>query len=556
MTSSDAPNDFHSLTQEVVKSFLHTVVVLDDRAEMSPDGGDLAGRGVPGPLKPPDYSPSPAPTSSETSRDPRGAPLNAGAVIDGFAEIGSVCAVLKADQGGEFQERTVTAARRADIVILDWTLHDSRGEEALAILRKILSADPERLRLIAIYTGDPELAAIYERVREEIRGVYPNKEPKEEDRSLRLTWGPLHVVILAKSGTNVLPQFENQKVAEDGLADRLVTEFAEMTGGLIRNVAIQGIAGIRANAHKILAKFDPSLDPAYLGHRVLLPHPPEAEDHIEEALGSEIASVLEEHRPGKWADINAIKLWLAHHKPEGLRISDPRGPQDDAMEECCQLLVQGFEALGAPVPGFTNEVGKNTLRKRPTKATEPFAEDIESALRADHRFAALLQLKTRYRGRPPRLSIGTVLLDTSEGAQDSYLLCLQPKCDSVRLRGQTGFPFIPLVPLMDEGGGNEGLRLVVEIESDQWEYFGIKPKPSELLVPVFQPGDDTLGEVTAEKVQGDQFVFEDVDKRRYRWIAQVKDEHALRVAGEVAAAMARPGPNDAEWLRRGKYPRR
>ena len=551
MTSSDAPNDFRSLTQDVVKSFLHTAVVLDDLPEMPPDGGGLAGGDVSGPLESPDYPSSPAPTESSPSRDRRGVPLNAGAVIDGFAEIGSVCAVLKANQGGGFQKRTVEAARRADIVILDWTLHDSSGDEALAVLRDILNADRERLRLIAIYTGEPNLGVIYERVGEEIRGFYPDKEPKEEDRSLRLTWGPLHVVILAKLGTlSPASQYGSQEVAEDGLADRLVEEFAEMTGGLIRNVAIQGIAGIRANAHKILAKFEPSLDPAYLGHRLLLPHPPEAADHLDEALGSEIASVLDEHRPGRQAGIDAIKLWLAHRESEGLQISDPLGPQDGAMENWSRLLTQGFESPSSPAPGF---VKTNKLRKR---ATEPFAEDLDSAKRADRRFAALLQLKTRYHSQSPRLSIGTVLLDTSEGAHDPYLLCLQPRCDSVRLRGQTGFPFIPLVPLMDEGGGNEGLRLVVESESDQWEYFGIKPKPSELKVRVFQPGDDALGEVTAEKVQGDQFVFEDVDKRRYRWIAQVKDEHALRVAGEVSAALARPGPNDAEWLRRGKYRRR
>ena len=102
------------------------------------------------------------------------------------------------------------------------------------------------------------------------------------------------------------------------------------------------------------------------------------------------------------------------------------------------------------------------------------------------------------------------------------------------------------------------LRLVVESQRDRWEYFGIKPKPSELTVRFFDPGENPAGEVSANENVDGHFFFEATDERRYRWVAQVKDEHALSVAGEVAAALARPGPNDAEWLRRafGSAPER
>ena len=550
MTSASGSAGFRSQTRAVVESFLQTVVVLDDLAEMPRTNGGPAGEAASRGIVRPDYPQSTAPPDPVENRDPRGVPLDARSVIDGFAEIGSVCAVLKANPDEGFRERTVKAARRADIVILDWRIHDSTGEEALGVLREIVQDDggSGRLRLIAIYTGEPNLRTIYERVRDAIGEFYQGEELREAD-VLRMSRGPLHVVVLAKPGatTAAVPEFENQEVAEGELAERLASEFAEMTGGLIRNAAIAGIAGIRDNAHRILAKFEPSLDPAYLGHRLLLHHPPEAADHIEDALSSEVASVLGDHRPGRWADGDAIESWLAHRDSEGVRLSEPLGfpGNESAVTGWSSLLDRGFEAPGTPEPGF---VSKSALRRQ---ATEPFTDDADAARRSNLRFAALLTLKTHYPGRPPRLSIGSVL-HTREGAQDRYFLCLQPKCDSVRLRDSSGFPFIPLVPLTDAGNVSDGLslRLVVERETDQWEHFGIEAKPSELTVRFFRPGDDPPGEVVVEEDSEGRFFFEGTDERRYRWIAQMKDEHALGVAGEVAAALARPGPNDAEWLRR------
>ena len=361
MNSRPASAEFRSQTRAVVESFLQTAVVLDDLAEMPRTVGGPAGESASGTITSPDYPPSTAPTDNVPSRDPRGVPLNAESVIDGFAEIGSVCAVLKANPGDGFRERTVRAARRADIVVLDWTIHDSTGEEALRVLSEIVQGDggSGRLRLIAIYTGEPNLRTIYEQVRDAIDDFYHDEELREEADVLRMSRGPLHIVILAKAGAAgaAASEFRDQEVTEEKLAGRLADEFVEMIGGLVRNAAIAGIAGIRDNAHRILAKFEPSLDPAYLGHRLLLHHPPEAADHIEDALISEIASVLEEHRPGTWAGGDAIQSWLAHRDSEGLDLSKPLGfPGDEsAVSGWRSLLDQGFEAPGLPQSGIRQE---------------------------------------------------------------------------------------------------------------------------------------------------------------------------------------------------------
>ena len=548
MTNDDAPTEFRSRTRDIVESFLRTVVVLDDLAVMSMSISEPTGAATSASLRIPDFPQSPAPSEDTVRHDPQGVSLDADAVINGFADIGSVCAVLNPVPGDNFHERTVKTARRADIVILDWKIHESVGDVALNVMRAILREDRQRLRLMAFYTGEPDIHGIFNRIKEVVTEFYEDDELLESD-GFRISKGPLHIVVLAKQGTlnDLQPELRNQEVAEGQLADRLANDFALMTGGLIRNCAIEGITAIRDNAHRILAKFEVSLDPAYLGHRLMLPHPPDAEDHLVEALGSELVSVLEENRPGACADLEAIESWLKQQEHEGLGVSDkfPFSGTQKAVDRWRDLLSRGIDDANAILP---IDVGKRDMRKQ---ATEPFAKDTEAALRSNRRFAALLRLKTRYPGRPPRLSIGS-LLSTCEDDEDRYFLCLQPKCDSVRLSESSGFPLIPLVPLEDVEVGNQGtsLRLVLETSKDQWKDFGIKPKPSELSIRFFKPGTDPPGEVVATVMQDGSFLFEDEEGKKYRWMAEMKDEHALGIAGEVASALTRPGPNDAEWLRR------
>ena len=546
--TSDAPTGFRSRTRDVVESFLRTVVLLDDLAVMSASTGEPTGAAAPAPLSVPDYPQSPTPKDDILRRDPQGVRLDADAVIGGFADIGSVCAVLNPAPGDEFRERTVKAARRADIVILDWKIHESVGDAALDVMRDLLREGRQRLRLLAFYTGEPNLHEIFNRIKDVVTEFYEDDELLESN-GFRISKGPLHVVVLAKQGTlnELQPEFRNQEVAESQLADRLANDFAVMTGGLIRNCAMAGITAVRDNAHRILAKCEQSLDPAYLGHRLMLRHPPDAEDHLVEALGSELISVLEENRPGACADVGAIKSWLAQREHEGLRISDrfsfPNG--QGAIDGWRDLLSKGIEDDNAILP---IGVSKSKLQKQ---ATEPFSENAEAAFHSNRRFAALLCLKTRYPGRPPRLSIGSIL-HTREGDKDCYFLCLQPKCDSVRLSALSGFPLIPLIPLKDVEVNNQGtsLRLILETSKDEWKDFGIKPKPSELSIRCFKPTSDPPGEVVATRMQDGSFFFEDEEGKKYRWMAEMKDEHALGIAGEVASALARPGPNDAEWLRK------
>ena len=545
MTSNLEIVPFQTFTLDAIESFLQSVVVLDDLAEMSPS--DLTLDSGSDPLTSPDYPQTTQPADSVSEHDPQGVPLHAEQVIAGFADIGSVCAVLSAAPGREFPERTVRAARRADIVVLDWKIQDSVGDAALAVMREILKDDAyaDRLRLVAIYTGEPNLGEIHQRVRGATDEFYEEHELVDDPANFRLSKGPLHIVVLAKAGVLTRAPAElGREVSESDLARRLTEEFALMAGGLLRNTAISGIAAVRDNSHKILAKFTRRLDPGYLAHRLLLPHPPDAEDHVEEALGAEIMSVLEDALPGAQANVEAIESWLTSRLSEGLDLSVPftfPGEQN-LVHRWRDLLSEGI-GPSAILP----EGGRNGLRAR---GAEAFTEQEAEADRANHRFAALLGLKTRYPGRRPRLTLGTVVQTEGDG-DPQYLLCLQPKCDSTRLYDTTGFPLIPLDAA--GSGGIEALPLMVDKGVDEWEHFEVNPTPSDLIVRRFEPDTSPPGEVLASaELENGVFCFSDINGVKYRWLAELKDEHALRVATAVANALSRPGPNDSEWLRQAQ----
>ena len=103
--TNNAPTTFRSRTRDVVESFLRTVVVLDDLAVMSRTTAEPIGSEVSAPLNIPDYPQAPVPKGDTIRRDPQGVGLDADAVINGFADIGSVCAVLNPAPGDEFHER-------------------------------------------------------------------------------------------------------------------------------------------------------------------------------------------------------------------------------------------------------------------------------------------------------------------------------------------------------------------------------------------------------------------------------------------------------------------
>jgi len=523
----DPLNNLTKMSVDIARRYLHSAVILDDEAEFPPANEE------PNVLTPPEIGSSQGGDTESQPKTPDHS-LNAKLLIDSFADQGLVCSVFKPSEGGQYAERIQNIATKADIVILDWTLFreavsnpDDIGNETLKLIGDILQKDAEgnrdRSRLIAIYTAQPGLESIADKVGSWLEGTGHNVSRS----GTTITSGRLRISVFSKS-----------EVLVNDLPDLLITDFAAMIEGLLPNVAMSGLAALRESTHQLLGRFSASLDPGYLGHRVLLPDPQDAEDHLVFALGSEIMAILEDDRSGKHAGIEEARVWISEAPAKyDFDLSEPIQPPNGRSPESWygDLLEFGIYGIDeSEVYGL-----KGRLRR---EATEAFTKNAEDALMVNRRFQSLLSLKTGHSATPPQLKLGTIVSFIGPRGEDEYYICIQPKCDSTRLKNNTSFPLLKLL----ESEKVEEFVIPGKL-ADSWVNCRASNKPQDIRMVEFRPDAFPPGEVTG-KMDGDECFFDSVDGR-FKFHAQLKDEHAQRTANAIAAALSRPGPDDSEWLR-------
>lgn len=153
------------------------------------------------------------------------------------------------DEGpDQSRELVVKAARRADIMVLDWSIDRDEGTTTAEIIKQILSADNEeerRLRLIAIYTSRLETELILDRLQEVIDQFFDDATLVREQFSLAK--GPLRIEIYAKQTAHVVNTATTDKKTEQ----RPNTEIQERA----EHPAIVAATTSQHLRHKVLAPF-------------------------------------------------------------------------------------------------------------------------------------------------------------------------------------------------------------------------------------------------------------------------------------------------------------
>ena len=90
--------------------------------------------------------------------------------------------------------------------------------------------------------------------------------------------------------------------------------------------------------------FSCSLDPAYLGHRLLLSDPSEAEDEVVTMLVAEVLSILEHGGVAKQAGIDSIRAWINEMTiRKSLRPRQLFEHPQDSEDTLLGLLENGFD---------------------------------------------------------------------------------------------------------------------------------------------------------------------------------------------------------------------
>jgi len=551
-------SSFFQYSRKITEKFLQSTVVIDDCAIFPGAGAEpvaakmttpprrvSVGRAVK------ELAGKTAKIERETiSEDPH--QLNAKKVIDGFAAKGIVCSVIKPDQ----EDRTALPdymyklSFNADMIVIDWSMQEDDGEIALSLMKQLITGDlleRAQLRLIAIYTIDQDIEKIPNKIKDslEVQGIRNILLSEEAPFTIQI--GSIRIIVLSKPGADIPKDALKQQVAFEQLADRLTTEFTAMTIGLVSNVVLNSLAEIRINNHKIVTNFASDLDAPYLTQRSLLENPEDAEEHLVALVAAELSAILEEKDVRVSANIKAIKQWIDYKKSsdDEFIFDVDNGPSIKwNKEQVIDLLEKGLNIVN----NDKYKIGRGSFIKNALNSnlTKMYYGEGVSQPYLDEKFAVIANFRSFY-GKPiPRLNLGTIIKTID--ATNKYYICIQPRCDCVRIQNRTNFLFLPLT--LSEGNDVE---LVVK-DNGTFMRFCIKKSSYDIKPIEFMPKLRGKGCIVAH-MRKEGYCFKDTRRNIYKWIGELRIEHALSLSNEFSSELVRVGPNESEWLRRKKSKR-
>ncbi|XCN73878.1 MAG: response regulator receiver domain [Candidatus Electrothrix aestuarii] len=530
-------------TRKAVEDFIQTVVFIDDKiytsySDLSLNDEKKKQVTSPGRRKPATKSAAekkdPSAQSLASSEDnPNFSPHD---IQASFAKKRIVCSLHQPRKTDTVSETSIVykLCSAADIVIVDWNLHGDI-ERAKTLVENLvvqsLKENPHQLRLVLVYTDTPNLFHIADQLSERLSEKVPDEiEDNPADKGLAFHTSSARVVVFGKP-TQRLPEFKDFEVEEKDLADRAIAEFCKLADGMLQGCILQGLAAIRKNSRKVLTRFHSGLDGAFLTHRALgLPHE-EAFDHITPLLVAELEAILEDSLETPLVNDGVLKDWCDNHVV-GKHIENKISGVD-IHEFTYRFCCTGYEVLN--IRGLQNKPAKKQLPNTlcpDNKANPPSADQSSMS-----ELAILMSQKAHYKSKRNCLKLGTVLRECSGG--ERYLLCLQPVCDSVRLSGSKPFLFCYL----DVSSNNKKVTHIIP-EGEEYCELSFNPcKENRLLIAFSANHKETVSE---KKGTG---IFLDDKQNKYKWIAQLKPDHAQQAAEKFARELSRVGLTESEWLR-------
>lgn len=484
-------------------------------------------------------------------------------LMESFAQKGIVCALYEPREHFKTDTKSdlFRLCERADVVILDWDLHNDDGDGVCALLAELIEQSerelPHHVRLCAIYTSETSLHQVLSRLLDSLEKRTIKVEV--EHGHLRLMAGATKITVFGKPPA--VSRVEDERpyeVEEVGLADRIIQEFAGLHHGIMPAFALHGLASIRRNTKRLLEKFRGELDGAFLLHRALAFGDREnvvdrdAFEELPELLGDEIRAVLEDMWPGEM-----VVKDIAGSAADVLPISQPASPwrntssgkSFDVEPAVRQLLVNGKKGL-IDISSVCNEakdIKETGLRGIKAKRLK----DLESMVSVNGKswsesLAALFSNRTQYGADLRKLRFGTIVRHKAlQTDLWSYSLCLMPICDSQRLKPESKFPFWKLTPDAKCGSPQKRFGIVVEdAGTTQALAAGGKIRDMLWIAKFTQTNQEVIGTPSDDGA----FKFES-DGMFVEWVAELKPLHAQRVASYLGAEISRVGLVESEWLR-------
>ena len=543
-------NTVQEYSQDAAEAFIQTAVFVDDRlygnatTSVSAEQKKVV---APAPRKRATKSAAKEPVKNLINiDDDSDSTPDALDIVNSFAKKQIVCSLYQPRKDASVSPKSelFPLCKAADVVIVDWDLYGDKGNRALELIDGLISQAlndvPEQLRLILVYTHEPNLFSIGSDVFDRVsKNLDEGFSPTKADGGLSFHTRNSRVVVLGKPGRKRVDVDDRFVVDEGDLAEVTIREFAKLASGLLHAASLSGLAKIRQNSRKILSKFNADLDPGFMSHLAMSRPIEDASRHVIPLLVSEIEAVLEDALPDPLISESVLNDWIDNSWEQGTHLSDLIDSSKDDPREVGKVLVsKGYKEASQKFESLSNLAGDSKARK----AGRYFLSSEKSM--SNHRFSHLMASRTFYGDKKKVLQLGSVV---HERNKDRYLLCVQPLCDSVRLPEQRTFVFIE----MRKSNGTDGEKTshLIPLESHRYQELYFETKSYNCVTREFKPKRGS-GEIAASAESDNAIFFEDVAGSKYYWVDQMRPAHAQRAVESFASDLSRVGLTESEWLRR------
>lgn len=534
---------FFEKSKEITNEFLQSIVFLDDKA--------FGNGGV-------------ADSKQNTSQHA----FDSFEISKAFAKEKKVCAVYNPLTVADI-ENFKEISKKADVVILDWFIEiqnegveedqtadadeeDPRGQYTKQIINELVNSSGNGgLKLIVIYTGEDILEEITQNIYDHISSQ--NQQFELIQANCGVHSSNIRILVRAKfSGEedkrfNQRPHLKNKILRYENLPSFILDELTTMTSGLLSNFALLSLATIRNNSHKILSLFSNELDAPYMGHKAILPIQNDSEDLLLKLFGDTISDLLHYSSISHKIQNELIDTWIdSNINDEQFTVNGKNFQRTKAFLKA--LMHSEKENLEER---FDDVFNGSTLSKsdkklyRESKSTELFLnlahQNKKDKINSD--FAKLTHHKSLFipKNAAPKLTLGTIIRSSTN--QDNYYVCIQQRCDSVRLKKneERKFLFLPLSKAESDK---------FHIITPNGDKLQLDKKSYSIKTIKFKCNCDE-GEVKGTESEDGKFTFKEIYEQgdTFEWVLDLKDLHSQRIVTNYVSSLSRIGLDESEWLR-------
>ena len=416
---------FEDLTKDIVNRFLQNILFVDDKAyELE---------------------------RKENSFDAK-------QISNVFANSGKLCTIFAPSSEHDLRQCS-SLFSKADAIVLDWYLNltsskelvddekDADADEPRGFFTKHLieeiveDAKDEKLKIVVVYTGEKDLRGITEEIYSCV-----SKYGNFTHGDCCVLSSNMAIAIRAKyTGDDQfkhLGELKDKVIKYEDLPNFINAEFASHVNGLLPIFALFAISIIRDNISRILNVYSPELDIAYLGHKMVLPNPEDAKDLLVKLFGESITDLISSLciETQDW-----LSLWIKdrYSQPKQIKVTDNKTIKVD--QNCItNLLLNHLDDFKTYIKSVFGDLSNSDIKTLHKNATLLLNEDADKIKKANLSFAKLTHHKNVFQPQKesPYLTLGTIVYSPSV---DMYYLCIQQRCDSLRIDGERRFLFLPLV---------------------------------------------------------------------------------------------------------------